>query len=123
MELQLSTTGQPQRFALILSGGALAPRYRHGDVLAIDPSLQAQAGDAVLFSIPEQPDFRGIMFLNADGDLTDSRFGFRAAGRFAVLGVVFSSCRYADTTMNHETGTINVPLDDDPDGLPDYLQP
>ena len=74
-----------------MSGNALAPRYRNGDTLAIDPDRKPQPGDAVLAFFDGNLDKRGVMFLNADLDLTDNGGAWVASGHFEIQGVVIGS--------------------------------
>lgn len=73
------------RFALVLDGDRLAPRYRDGDVLVIDAAAVPAAGDAVI--VQTRAGY-GCMVLNGDGDAMDSAGDYLPRGAFTVCGVV-----------------------------------
>lgn len=79
-------------YALQLAGDALAPTFKNGQQLVIDPTERhVLPGEAVIATVtlPGRSDPHvGIYFVNADGDLTDNRGGFHEAGTFTVGGVV-----------------------------------
>lgn len=52
-ELELPAAGDEEAFALEISGGALAPAYRDGDVVLVSPSIAIRRGDRVVVKTRE----------------------------------------------------------------------
>ena len=80
-----------------VDGNALAPRYRHNDIVIIAPAINAlpdsiPTGSVVLVALAEKdrPEIYqriGLFHLNSDGDLTAGQETIEK-GQYIVLGIV-----------------------------------
>ncbi len=84
-------------YALQIEGNALAPKFRHNDIVVIEPAVKAApetipAGSVVLAVLanPDNPDRferTGLFFLNSDGDIYAGSATIEKGG-YLLLGVV-----------------------------------